>query len=87
VGLEEGVRLSGGVAGLDRLFDDPLGVDHIRDTAGVAIACVGAGSVGQAERAIGVAEDRVGEVELLDEGGVLRDAVEGGAEDGGVGFG
>jgi uncharacterized metal-binding protein len=69
------------------LFDDPLGVDHIRDTAGVAIACVGAGSVGQAERATGVAEDRVGEVKLLDEGGVLRDAVEGGAEDGGVGFG
>ena len=78
---EDRVGLSSGVAGLDGLFDDALWADHISDPPGVAVAGVLTGLVGETDGAIGVAEEWVGVVELLHEGGVLLEAVEGGTED------
>ena len=71
----------GRVARLDGLLDLSLRADHIGDPAGVAIAHVFAGLVCEPERAVGVTEQGVGEVELLREGVVLLDGVEGGAQD------
>ncbi len=80
-GLEEFVGLSAGIARLDGLLDVSLGADHVGDPSWVSIVRVGAGLVGQAHGAVRVAEQGVGEVELLCEGAILFDGVEGGAED------
>lgn len=69
------------VARLDGLFDLAVGADHVGDPAGVAIARVFAGLVCESERAVGVTEQGIGEVELLGEGAVLFDGVERGAQD------
>ena len=73
-----------GVARLDGLLDLALRADHVGDPAGVAITHVFASLVGQTESAFGVTEQGVGEVELLREGAVLFDSVEGCAQDGDV---
>ena len=66
------------------LRDLPLLVDQIRDAFGVFIFGAGGCAVREADLALGVAEQRKRELELLRELAVLVDAVEGGAEDLGV---
>jgi len=67
-----------------RLRDVALLVDHVRDAAGVLVALALARAVGEAELAVGIAEELEGELELLREGGVLFRRVEADAEDDGV---
>ena len=63
------------------LGDLALFVDHVGDTAGVFVFGGVAGTVGQADLALGVTEQRKGKVELFGEGLVLFGCVEAGAED------
>lgn len=56
-------------------------VDHVGDAAGELVFGRIAGSVGEADRALGVAQQRKGKVELLGEGLVFLGGVEAGAED------
>jgi hypothetical protein len=67
-----------------RLGDAALFVDYIGDPLRVLVAGRGGSAVGQPDFAIGVAEQREGEAELLGEMAVGLDVVETGAEDGGV---
>ena len=64
-----------------RLRDLAVLVDHVRDAAGVLVALVFACAVGEAELAVGVAEQLEGELELAGEGGVFFRRVEADAED------
>lgn len=59
----------------------PLLVDQVRDALGVSGADILAGSIGEAELSIGVAEQRKREVELLRKRCVLLGSVEARAED------
>jgi hypothetical protein len=67
-----------------RLGDLPVLVDHVGDAAGVLVVGAVGGAVGDRELAVGVAEEREGEVELLGEAGVVGLGVEANAEDLGV---
>jgi hypothetical protein len=67
-----------------RLGDPAFLVDDVRDPLGVLVFRRFGGSVGDADLAIGVAEQGEGEFELVGEAGVGVDVVETGAEDGGV---
>jgi hypothetical protein len=67
-----------------RLGDAAVLVDHIRDPLRVFVSRRIGGAVCDSDAAVGVAEQRKGEVELLREMGVVGDVVETGAEDGGV---
>jgi len=64
-----------------RLRDVAVLVDDVGDAAGVRVALVLARAVGEAELAVGVAEELEGELELLGEGGVFFGGVEADAED------
>ena len=64
-----------------RLGDLPILVDHVRDAAGVLVFRRVGGAVRDAELAVGVTEQREGELELLGEGFVLGGGVEADAED------
>jgi hypothetical protein len=59
-------------------------VDDVGDPFGVFVFRRFGGSVGDADLAVGVAEQGEGEVELVGKAGVGVDVVETGAEDGGV---
>jgi predicted O-methyltransferase YrrM len=67
-----------------RLGDLSFFVDHVGDAAGVFVFIGIARAVGQADRALGVAEQREGEVELFGEALVVGRLVEADAEDAGV---
>ena len=67
-----------------RLGDPALLVDDVRDPFGVFVLRRFGGSVGDADLAVGVAEQREGEGELVGKARVGVDVVETGAEDGGV---
>lgn len=64
-----------------RLRDLAVFVDDVRNAAGVLVARALGGAVGDADAALGVAEQRKGELVLLGELGVGGDVVEAGAED------
>jgi hypothetical protein len=64
-----------------RLRDLPLLVDQVRDAAGVLVFGGVGGAVGEADLALGVAEQREGEVKLPGEGGVRFLVVEADADD------
>ena len=64
-----------------RLGDLPVLVDHVGDAAGVFVFRRVGRAVRDADRFLGVAEEREGEVELLGEAAVLFDAVEADADD------
>jgi hypothetical protein len=69
-----------------RFGDAAVFVDHVRDAfCELVFRCIG-GAVRDPDTAVGVAEQRKGEVELLGEVGVVGDVVETRAEDGGVLF-
>ena len=55
--------------------DDACGVDHDRDSVGIAGGVVGS-AARHAERLLGVAQQRIREVELLAERAVVGDRVE-----------
>ena len=61
--------------------DSAVGVDHDADAFGEAGFLVGARAVGEADRSIGVAEEREVELVLLTEGAVLFSCIEARAED------
>jgi len=67
-----------------RLCDLAVFIDHVRDAACVFVLCIFGGAVCEADFAIGIAEQREGEVELLCEGRVFLLGVEADAEDDGV---
>jgi len=67
-----------------RLGDAATLVDHIRDPFRVFVLRGARGAVCDPDTAVGVAEQREGEVELLREMGVVGNVVETGAEDGRV---
>jgi hypothetical protein len=64
------------------VLDPAVRPDDVGDPPRVAIGPVVAGAVRQANLPLRVAQEREGERELLREGGVLLDGVEGDAEDG-----
>jgi hypothetical protein len=64
-----------------RLGDSAALIDDIGDAFGVFVARRIRGAVGDADAAVGVAEQRKGEVELLRETGVVGGVVETRAED------
>lgn len=64
-----------------RLSDTAVLVDDVGDAFGVFVARRIGGAVGDADTAVGVAEQRKGEVELLRETGVVGGVVETRAED------
>ena len=80
------LRVRRGVDLRVRLADPPVGTDQVGDPAGTAGGRVVARTVRDPERARRVTQQRVGEVELLSEGGVLGDGVERDPDDGGVLF-
>jgi hypothetical protein len=67
-----------------RLGDTAIFVDDIGDPLCVLVGRRRSGAVGQADLAVGVAEQGEGETEFLGETGVGFDVVETRAEDGGV---
>ena len=67
-----------------RFSDAAVFVDHVRDPLRILVGRRCGGAVGQADLAIGIAEKRERELELLGEVAVGFDVVETGAEDGGV---
>jgi hypothetical protein len=67
-----------------RLGDLAVFVDHVGDAAGVFVFRGGRGTVGETDLAVGVAEQREGEVVFLCEGGVGFFVIEADAEDLGV---
>jgi len=67
-----------------RLGDFPVLVDHVRDAARVLVRRLLGGAVREADLAVGVAEEREGELELAGEAGVFLLRVEADAEDDGV---
>jgi len=69
-----------------RLRHLSLFVDHVRDAPCVLVLCRVGGSVGEADLALGVAEEGEVEAELLGEALVFGGAVEADAEDAGVLF-
>jgi len=64
-----------------RSFDLALLIDEEADAIGIARLRIGAGAIRQAELAVGIAEQFVGKIELLGEGGVSLDTIETDAED------
>ena len=64
-----------------RLSDTAVLVDNVGDAFGVFVARRIGGAVGDADTAVGVAEQRKGEVELLRETGIVGGVVETRAED------
>jgi hypothetical protein len=64
-----------------RFRDLSVHVDHVGDAAGVFVFRRVGGAVGDADLAVGVAEEGEGEVVLLRECGVVIDGVEADAED------
>ena len=69
-----------------RFSDAALLVDHVGDAFCVFVLRRIGGTVGDADTAVGVAEEWEGEVELLRKVGVVGRVVETRAEDGGVLF-
>jgi len=67
-----------------RLRDLPFFIDDVGDAACVFVLRRLRRAIGEADLALGVAEQREGKAELLREGGVLFFAVEADAEDPGV---
>jgi hypothetical protein len=67
-----------------RLGDAALLVDDVGDPLRVFVFRRVGGTVGDTDLAVGVTQQREGEVEFLGEAGVGGDIVETGAEDGGV---
>jgi len=67
-----------------RLRDPAVLVDHVGDAAGVFVGRLLGGAVGEADLAVGVAEEREGELELAGELLVFFAGVEADAEDCGV---
>ena len=61
--------------------DEAVLVDDVSDPVGVASVRLVAGPVGKTDLAIHIAEQRKGEIELLREGRVFLDRVEGAAQD------
>jgi hypothetical protein len=67
-----------------RFGDAAVLVDDVRDAAGVFVLVGLGGAVGEADLVVDVAEQRIGEVELGGEAGVLFGSVEADTEDLGV---
>src|SRR5438067_1114480 len=79
--LQHFLRVRGRVHLRIRLLDLAVGADEVADPPGRARAGIVGGAIGQADLALGVAQEREVEAELPGEGGVLLHAVEAGAQD------
>jgi hypothetical protein len=66
--------------------DDAVRPDHVGDPARVLVPGGVAGAVGEAERPVGVAQQRERKVEFPGERRVFRDAVERGSQDDDIAF-
>jgi hypothetical protein len=66
---------------LPDLRDDAVGIDEVRDAFGIALGARRRRAVGEADLAVGVAQQSEREVELLGEVAVLVDGVEADPED------